>query len=102
MARESMTEPTGRWVGSEADRAPSSVTLVRTNGDLRNAAGKRLPQIDLELIAESIPHIVWMAGPDGATEYFNRRGTEYTGLPADANYDWAWVQLVHPDDAERA
>ena len=55
-----------------------------------------------ELIAESIPHIVWMAGPDGSTEYFNRRGTDYTGLPREANYGWDWVSLVHPDDAERA
>ena len=41
--------------------------------------------IDFELIAESIPEIVWMAAPDGATEYFNERGTEYTGMPRSAN-----------------
>ena len=57
---------------------------------------------DLSLIAESIPHIVWMASADGATTYFNRRGTDYTGFPREANYDWDWVNLVHPDDAERA
>jgi PAS domain S-box-containing protein len=55
-----------------------------------------------ELIAEAIPHIVWMAGADGSTEYFNRRGTDYTGQPPDANYGWDWVELVHPDDMERA
>jgi len=58
--------------------------------------------VDLELIAESIPHIVWVAAPDGATEYFNRLGTEYTGLSADANYGWDWVALVHPDDVAGA
>ena len=57
---------------------------------------------DLQLIAESIPHIVWMADPDGSTEYFNRRGCEYTGFPAGATYGWDWLSLVHPDDAERA
>jgi len=57
---------------------------------------------DLSLIAESIPHIVWMASADGATTYFNRQGTDYTGCPPEANYDWDWVNLVHPDDAERA
>ena len=54
------------------------------------------------MIAESIPHIVWTASPDGATTYFNRQGTEYTGCPRETNYDWNWVTLVHPDDAERA
>jgi PAS domain S-box-containing protein len=54
------------------------------------------------MIAESIPHIVWTASPNGATTYFNRQGTEYTGCPRETNYEWNWVTLVHPDDAERA
>jgi PAS domain S-box-containing protein len=54
------------------------------------------------MIAESIPHIVWTASPDGATTYFNRQGTDYTGCPRETNYEWNWVTLVHPDDAERA
>ncbi len=57
---------------------------------------------DFELIAESIPHIVWMADATGAANYFNRRGTDYTGLGRDANYPWDWLNLVHGDDAERA
>ena len=38
--------------------------------------------VDFRLIAESIPQIVWMADPDGATEYFNERGSQYTGMHA--------------------
>ena len=55
-----------------------------------------------EVIAESIPHIVWTASPDGATTYFNRQGTDYTGCPRETNYEWNWITLVHPEDAERA
>lgn len=55
-----------------------------------------------EIIAESIPHIVWTASPDGATTYFNKQGTDYTGCPREANYEWNWVTLVHPEDVERA
>jgi len=54
------------------------------------------------MIAESIPHIVWTASPDGATTYFNRQGTDYTGCPRETNYEWNWVTLVHPEDADRA
>ncbi len=57
---------------------------------------------DAKLIAESVPHIVFTASPDGATTYFNKQGTAYTGLPAETNYGWNWLTLVHPDDAERA
>jgi PAS domain S-box-containing protein len=45
---------------------------------------------------------VWTASPDGATTYFNRQGTDYTGCAREANYEWNWVTLVHPEDAERA
>jgi diguanylate cyclase (GGDEF)-like protein/PAS domain S-box-containing protein len=56
---------------------------------------------DLQLIADWLPHIVWIAAPNGATEYFNRQGTSYTGRPAELNYGWGWLVLVHPDDAEQ-
>ena len=52
-----------------------------------------------ELVAESIPHIVWLSHPSGSTDYLNTFGTEYTGLPREANYGWRWLELVHPDDA---
>jgi PAS domain S-box-containing protein len=70
----------------------------------RSTGGRaaRLSRAAFEAIAESIPHMVWLAGPDGATDYFNELGTEYTGLPRQANYGWGWVELVHPEDAERA
>jgi PAS domain S-box-containing protein len=60
-----------------------------------------LTQSTADLIAESIPHIVWTAAPDGAVTYFNRMGTEYTGLPREATYDWNWLTHIHPDDTER-
>ena len=43
--------------------------------------GAVLDRQNAEMIAESIPHIVWTASPDGATTYFNRQGTDYTGCP---------------------
>jgi PAS domain S-box-containing protein len=55
-----------------------------------------------EMIAESIPHIVWTASPEGATTYFNRQGTDYTGYPREAIYEWNWDTLIHPEDAEPA
>jgi PAS domain S-box-containing protein len=64
--------------------------------------GAVLDRQHAETIAESIPHIVWTGSPDGATTYFNRQGTDYTGCPRETNYEWNWVTLVHPEDAEGA
>jgi diguanylate cyclase (GGDEF)-like protein/PAS domain S-box-containing protein len=63
---------------------------------------RRFDDVDSRLIAESIPQIVWMSAPDGATEYFNERGSRYTGMPREANTGWNWLQLIHPDDRDRA
>ena len=67
--------------------------------NLNPVASRRLRQAAFEVIAESLPHMVWMAAADGSTDYFNRRGTAYTGLAPQANYGWGWLQLVHPEDA---
>jgi PAS domain S-box-containing protein len=56
----------------------------------------------IEVVAESIPHIVWLSAPDGSTDFVNERGTEYTGRPPEASYGWKWLDLVHEDDASTA
>ena len=70
----------------------------------RRAAGFLPTDIDhLRLVADSIPHIVWIATSTGSTEYFNQQGVVYSGRPPEANYGRnKWAGLVHPDDAERA
>jgi diguanylate cyclase (GGDEF)-like protein/PAS domain S-box-containing protein len=64
--------------------------------------GSSITDADFRLIAEAIPHIVWMAGPDGSADYLNGHGSSYAGCPAEEAFGWGWVALVHPDDAEAA
>ncbi|NJC62908.1 PAS domain-containing protein, partial [Planosporangium flavigriseum] len=72
------------------------------SGDPLLGGGLLLAENDLRLLADSLPHIMWVSAPDGFTEYVNRWVVEYTGLPEEANLGWGWVALIHPDDAERA
>ena len=51
-----------------------------------------------EDIADAMPHMVWLAGPEGGSTYYNRRILEYTGLPAGTTLGAGWERLVHPDD----
>jgi PAS domain S-box-containing protein len=53
------------------------------------------------LIADTIPHMVWTAGADGALDYFNRRCHEYTGLDSSQLAGWAWRSVVHSEDRDR-
>ena len=54
------------------------------------------------LLADTIPHIVWVLRPDGSVEYANRRWQDYTGLAA-AMVDNPEMlsRVVHPDDLSR-
>ncbi|MGZ6966030.1 MAG: PAS domain-containing protein, partial [Acidimicrobiia bacterium] len=54
-----------------------------------------------ELVAESIPHMVWVAASDGSTEYFNQQGRDYTGLTVEQTSGWGWLSVVHPGDVQR-
>ena len=58
--------------------------------------------MDVQIVADAIPHIVWTVAPDGATIYLNRQGCGYAGCAREPNDGWGWVALLHPDDAEPA
>jgi PAS domain S-box-containing protein len=49
-------------------------------------------------LADSIPNMVWTAGPDGRVDFANRATTEYSGIPADEHLGDRWPGLMHPDD----
>jgi PAS domain S-box-containing protein len=49
-------------------------------------------------LADSMPQIVWAAGPEGHFDYYNRRWYEFTGRPEGASGDDSWTDVVHPED----
>jgi PAS domain S-box-containing protein len=52
-------------------------------------------------LADAVPHLVWLAGPDGGVEYLNRACREYLGWPMDDVLGADWRRAVHPDDLPR-
>jgi PAS domain S-box-containing protein len=47
-------------------------------------------------LADSVPHLAWMANPDGHIHWYNRRWYEYTGTtPADME-GWGWQKVHDP------
>jgi PAS domain S-box-containing protein len=52
------------------------------------------PHGDFRLLAESIPNLAWIAHPDGAIYWYNRRWYEYTGTNFEQMQGWGW-QSVH-------
>lgn len=55
-----------------------------------------------ELIVESLPIMIWVAGPDGGLQFLNRQAREYSGLAIDDLLGWDWSWVVHPADLPQA
>jgi PAS domain S-box-containing protein len=53
---------------------------------------------ELRLLVETIPALVWRAGPEGNIEYVNKRVLDYFGAPLSEIIGWGWMKKVHPDD----
>jgi len=51
-------------------------------------------------LANAMPQIVWMTGPDGLVDYQNDRWYEYTGQPRAGGGDESWKLILHPDDSQ--
>ena len=57
-----------------------------------------IPEPELRLLVDTIPTLVWTAGPEGDIEYVNKRVLEYLGSTLDEIIGNGWVEKVHPDD----
>src|SRR5262245_576346 len=52
-------------------------------------------------MAEAIPQLVWVSGPDGRDIYHNRRWSEVTGLTLEEGLGHGWSETIHPEDRKR-
>src|SRR6476660_1614088 len=51
----------------------------------------------LRLVIDTIPTLVWRAGPDGVPDFLNQPALDYTGLSLD-HAETGWPRAFHPDD----
>src|SRR6266436_5000856 len=51
----------------------------------------------LRLVIDTIPTLVWRAGPNGVPDFLNQPALDYTGLSLD-QAETGWPRAFHPDD----
>jgi two-component system, cell cycle sensor histidine kinase and response regulator CckA len=52
-------------------------------------------------LADSLPLLIWIDGPDKVTTFFNKAWIEFTGRTLTEELGGGWAALLHPDDVER-
>jgi PAS domain S-box-containing protein len=58
----------------------------------------RESEYKLRQIIETVPSLLWSAGPDGGPTYANQRILDYTGVPLEDFRNRNWERFLHPDD----
>ena len=53
------------------------------------------------MVADNIAQLVWIAHPDGAIFWYNKRWFEYTDTTLEAMQGFGWQAVLHADHAER-
>ena len=98
-----------RWFLSRAvplrDKSGKVVKWYGTNVDIedRKRAEARIGQAenDLRLAMDTIPTVVWSAGPDGSADFVSRGWLEYTNLSLEETRGSGWSFAIHPDDRSK-
>jgi PAS domain S-box-containing protein len=103
------------WLRKDGKRIHISLAISPIADDLRNITGVstiardiseriRIEEAlvarerELSRLAEAMPHIVWVARPDGWYTYFNQRWVDYTGMSLEESCGHGWSKPYHPDD----
>lgn len=61
-----------------------------------------LSERKFNLLAESMPQIVWITDANGKNNYFNQQWVDYTGLSLEESYGDGWIKPFHPNDRQAA
>ena len=51
-------------------------------------------------LADAVPHLVWVATPDGIVREYSRRIESYAAGKNATGDGWRWEAMVHPDDLD--
>nr|WP_255354496.1 sensor domain-containing diguanylate cyclase [Angustibacter sp. Root456] len=76
--------------------------LVPTAVSPAELEGARDSGADWRNVVETLPHIVWIARPDGYHVYFNQQWMDFTGRSLEESLGEGWNPPFHPADRPRA
>jgi len=92
------------WITRSRNELEEKVTertaeLIAVNDKLKiEIAERKRAEVELRLIIDTVPIIVWRKLSDGSADLFNQEFRKYTGLSGEEGLGWDWINVFHPDD----
>ncbi len=93
------------WIGARGavtrDKGGEAIGMTGINIgiDGRKRAESALKESERQFanLADSIPNLAWMANPDGAIFWYNRRWYDYTATTPEQMKGWGWQSVHDPE-----
>jgi len=77
-------------------------TFTRDVTERRRAATELADrEAQFRALANAIPQLAWMTGPDGWISWYNQRWYDYTGTTPEQMAGWGWQAVHHPAELPR-
>ncbi len=73
---------------------------VTSQSRLREQLAQEAAQTQVRAIVESVPQLMWSASADGQVDYLNPQWLAYTGIAAERQLGFGWLDQVYPPDHE--
>jgi PAS domain S-box-containing protein len=75
--------------------------IVKWYGVSIDIEDRKQAEMQSRALIDAIPHQIFSAPADGATDYCNERWRSYTGLELKDVQGYGWQTMVHPEDRDR-
>jgi PAS domain S-box-containing protein len=86
----------------DAENAITAWYLLLTDIEDRKSAERELQEreLNLRLITQTIPGMLWSATPQGEVDYCNRPWLDFTAMAPEQARGWGWTAAIHRDDRD--
>ena len=101
-ANEELQANAAQMEDTLAELEAAQEQALELNTELAGANARlRESEARFRTMADTAPVLVWMAGPDGRRDFFNKPWLEFTGRRLEEEAGDGWTEGVHADDLER-